>query len=133
MSGHGQRYRYNLRPLVLELRYSGYDADEAEHRITMRVQMRPGATGRPDELVDALGFDDYARTLRRERIYFANSEEDNAVFAPYPVISQDEISPERPKPRRKGRKRRRRVRCPAPRPEKQNNQPFANKAADEFD
>ena len=129
---HGQRYRYNLRPLVLELRYSGYDADEAEHRITMRVQMRPGATGRPDELVDALGFDDYARTLRRERIYFANSEEDNAVFAPYPVISQDEISPERPKPRRKGRKRRRRSGA-QPQTDKQNNQPFANKAADEFD
>ena len=129
---HGQRYRYNLRPLVLELRYAGFDAAAAEHRIGMRVQMRPGATGRPDELVDALGFDDYARTLRRERIYFADSEADLALFAPYPVISQDEISPERPKPRRKGRKRRRRSGA-QPEVDKQTNQPFAEKAADEFD
>ncbi len=129
---HGQRYRYNLRPLVLELRYSGFDAAEGEHSIFMRVQMRPGATGRPDELVDALGFDDYARTLRRERIYFSDCEEDLALFAPYPVISQDEISPERPKPRRKGRKRRRRSGA-QPRVDKQTNQPFAEKAADEFD
>ena len=97
---HGQRYSYNMRPLVLELRYTG--------------------------------FDDYARTLRRERIYFADSEEDQAVFAPYPVILQDEISPERPKPRRKGRKRRRRSGA-QPKAEKQNNQAFAEKAADEFD
>lgn len=129
---HGQRYRYNLRPLVLELRYTGFDAAAAEHRIFMRVQMRPGATGRPDELVDALGFDDYARTLRRERIYFSDCEEDLAAFAPYPVISQDEISPERPRPRRKGRKRRRRSGA-QPKADKQTNQPFAQKAADEFD
>ena len=129
---HGQRYSYNLRPLVLELRYTGFDAAAAEHRIFMRVQMRPGATGRPDELVDALGFDDYARTLRRERIYFSDNEEDQALFAAYPVISQDEISPERPKPRRKGRKRRRRSGA-QPKADKQANQPFAQKAADEFD
>ncbi len=129
---HGQRYSYNLRPLVLALRYTGYDAAAGEHRIVLRVQMRAGATGRPDELVDALGFDDYARTLRRERIYFADSEPDRAVFAAYPVVSQEEISPERPKRRRKGRKRRR----TAGREndgDRQNNQPFAQKAADEFD
>ena len=129
---HGKPYRYNLRPLVFELRYTGYDADEAEHRIFLRVQMRAGATGRPDELVDALGFDDYARTLRRERIYFADSEQDQAVFAAYPVISQDEISPERPEPPRKGGKRRRRAGAQGE-AERQNNQPFAEKAADEFD
>lgn len=128
---HGQRYRYNLRPLVLELRYAGFDTAASEHRIFLRVQMRPGATGRPDELVDTLGFDDYARTLRRECIYFADNEEDLAVFASYPVISQDEISPERPKPRRKGRKRRRHSGA-RPQKDKQNNQPFAEKAADEF-
>ena len=129
---HGKRYRYNLRPLIFDLRYSGYDADEAEHRIFLRVQMRAGATGRPDELVDALGFDDYARTLRRERIYFADSEQDQAVFAAYPVISQDEISPERPEPPRKGGKRRRRAGAQGE-ADRQNNQPFGEKAADEFD
>ncbi len=51
----GLKYTYNLRPLVLELRYEGYDATSEEHRIALRVQQRPGATGRPDEVVDALG------------------------------------------------------------------------------
>ena len=129
---HGQRYSYNMRPLVLEMHYIGFDATAAEHRIFLRVQVRSGATGRPDELVDALGFDDYARTLRRERIYFADSEQDQAVFAPYSVILQDDISPERPKPRRKGRQRRRRAGA-QPEAVRQNNQPFAEKAADEFD
>ena len=129
---HSQRYRYNLRPLVFELSYTGYDAAAGEHRIFMRVQMRAGATGRPDELVDALGFDDYARTLRRERIFFSDNEQDQAVFGAYPVISQDEISPERPEPRRKGRKRRRLAGGQGD-GDRQNNQAFAEKAADEFD
>lgn len=127
---HGQPYQYNLRPLVFELRYEGYDPTAEEHRIFLRVQMRPGATGRPDELVDALGLDDFARTLRRERIYFDDSAEDRAVFAAFPQISQDEISPDRPKRRRKGRKRRGKGRAPAA--DNQRDQSFAEKAADEF-
>lgn len=128
---HGRRYRYNLRPLVFDLRYTGYDAAAGEHRIFLRVQMRPGATGRPDELVDALGFDDYARTLRRERIYFSDNVQDRKVFAAYPVISQESISPESPRPRRKGRDRRRRAGAQGD-GSRQANQPFAQKAADEF-
>ena len=65
----GEAYTYNLRPLVFELRYEGYDTANEEHRIFLRVQQRAGATGRPDEVVDSLGMDDYARTLRRDRIY----------------------------------------------------------------
>ncbi len=88
----GKRYTYNLRPLVFELRYLGYDPTSEEHRIFLRVQARSGATGRPDEVVDALGFDDFARTLRRERLYFADNEDDVAVMAQYPVISQEQIA-----------------------------------------
>lgn len=82
----GRKYAYNLRPLVFELRYEGYDAQTEEHRIFLRVQQRPGATGRPDEMISALGFDDYARTLRRERLYLNSVEADVALFAAYPVM-----------------------------------------------
>ncbi len=88
----GEAYTYNLRPLVFELRYDGYDTANEEHRIFLRVQQRSGATGRPDEVVDSLGMDDYARTLRRDRLYLADAAEDVAVFAAYPVITQQQIA-----------------------------------------
>ena len=88
----GKRYTYNLRPLIFELRYLGYDAAAEEHRIFLRVQMRSGATGRPDEVVDALGFDDFARTLRRDPIYFADNEDDAALMARYPTVLQEHVA-----------------------------------------
>ncbi|MCB0056605.1 MAG: TIGR03936 family radical SAM-associated protein, partial [Caldilineaceae bacterium] len=97
----GKPYAYNLRPLVLDLRYTGYDAATEEHRIFLRVQQRSGATGRPDEVVDALGFDDFARTLRRDRLYFDLSDEDLAVFAAYPVVEQEEVAISSAKPKRR--------------------------------
>lgn len=88
----GEKYEYNLRPLVFELRYEGYDEATEEHRIFLRVQQRAGATGRPDETLAALNLDDYARTLRRERLYYEDRPEDVALFARYPVIEQATIS-----------------------------------------
>jgi len=88
----GETYTYNLRPLVFELRYVGYDAADEEHRVFLRVQQRSGATGRPDEVVDALGLDDFARTLRRDRLYLDEVEDDVAVFAAYPAVTQREIA-----------------------------------------
>lgn len=92
----GEHYQYNLRPLVFELRYLGYTPQDEEHRISLRVQQRAGATGRPDEVVAALGLDHYARTLHRDRLYFGNRPEDAAIFAAYPVISQASIAGPRP-------------------------------------
>ena len=100
----GEKYEYNLRPLIFELRAEGYDLAAEEHRIFLRVQQRPGATGRPDEVVDALGLADYARTLRRERLYYADQPEDVALFAQYPVIEQAAISRDRPKRPARGRR-----------------------------
>jgi radical SAM-linked protein len=88
----GEKYIYNLRPLVFELHYEGYDPTSEEHRIFLRVQQRAGATGRPDEVVSALGLDGYARTLRRDRLYFKSDPVDVAIFAAYPEVHQAEIA-----------------------------------------
>ncbi len=128
----GEKYRYNLRPLVFELRYQGYDPEREEHRIFLRVQMRPGATGRPDAVVTALGFDDFARTLRRERIYFSDQPEDAALFAAYPVISQESISPDGRPPRRRTKRRKGRRRKGRGVQKTLTGRTIAERAKDEF-
>lgn len=92
----GERYTYNLRPLIFELQNQGYDANKEEHRIFLRVQQRAGATGRPDEVVAALGLDDHARTLRRDKLYYSDIPADVATFAAYPVIEQNAINAPKP-------------------------------------
>jgi radical SAM-linked protein len=133
---HGQPYQYNLRPLVLELRYEGYDPQAEEHRIFVRVQMRPGATGRPDELVDVLGFDDFARTLRRDRLYLEGNPENETVMGQYRIIPQEEVTPEPPQKARRGRKGKRKDKQAKPKPDaptqERGLQSFAEKAGDEF-
>lgn len=128
----GQKYRYNLRPLILELTHLGYFPEAEEHRIHLRVQQRSGATGRPDEVVDALGFNRFARTLRRDRLYFADCAADVATFADYPVISQAEISDpnapaSRPKKRRRGK-----AATASQKPQPQEARSISERAADEF-
>jgi hypothetical protein len=95
----GEYYTYNLRPLIFELRNAGYDPAVEEQRIFLRVQQRMGATGRPDEVVQALCLDDFPRTLRRDRLYFADDPADAALFAQYPIIEQAAIAG--PKPERR--------------------------------
>ena len=45
---------YDLRPLILDLQVTGSDTGEME--LWMRLNAEPGATGRPDEVLDELGF-----------------------------------------------------------------------------
>jgi len=123
----GKTYTYNLRPLVYELRYEGYDAATETHAIFLRVQQREGATGRPDEAVAALGLDDCARLLRRERLYFADDEADVAEFARYTVVSKETVAGET---RRTGRGRRRKTTVD---PKKRSGRNIGERAADEFD
>ena len=131
-------YRYNLRPLVFELTYLGYDPAAEEHRIFLRVQQRDGATGRPDEVVGALGLDDFARTLRRDRIHMADDPDAAAIMAGYPAIEQAQIDhPDNQRPQKsrgKGRNKRRGKPDKAHSGERPQIKPqsFAEKAADEF-
>jgi radical SAM-linked protein len=128
----GEKYRYNLRPLVFELRYEGYDPASEVHRFSLRVQQRPGATGRPDEVVAALGLDDLARTLRRDRIYFEDNPEDVALMAAYPVVTQAEVADPDAPPKVKRRRGRKPKRVTSGSAEAPGRKSFAEKAADEF-
>lgn len=110
----GRKYTYNLRPLIFELSYKGYNAETEEHSIFARVQAREGATGRPDELVSAVGLNGYARTLRRERIYSSIEAEDLALFEQYPVITKSDIMhPDSPPDRQPKFRKKKQKRSPA--------------------
>ena len=100
----GRTYRYNLRPLVLELRYIGASVETGEHKLFLRVQQREGATGRPDEVISALGLDKYARRLQRDRLFFSSVEEDVAQFSQYPVVSKADIAGTQPSTQRRRKK-----------------------------
>jgi radical SAM-linked protein len=126
----GRNYTYNLRPLVHELEYKGYDDEKEEHCIFLRVQQRAGPTGRPDDVIDALGLDDYARTLRRDKLYVSNAPDDVAVFAGYPVITQEEIliDADPAPPKKRGRRPKRRKKDQT----EQTGRSMNERAADEF-
>lgn len=61
--------RYDLRPLVQSLVYTGSGAYGQSFAVTMRAE--PGATGRPDELLAELGFDGAPRRIVRVGLLFA--------------------------------------------------------------
>ncbi len=69
----GRKYRgktYDLRPLVEELRLE--DAPAPWTGLWMRVHARPGATGRPDEVLKALDLTDTPRRCTRTRLILAS-------------------------------------------------------------
>lgn len=63
---------YNLRPLILELRL---DESDDMAQIFMRLSLMEGKTGRPDEVLTALGIDPLAARIHRLEIILADEEE----------------------------------------------------------
>lgn len=60
--------RYDLRPLIHDLHYTGPTAHGHGFEVTMRAE--PGATGRPDELLAELGFETAPRRIVRLELLF---------------------------------------------------------------
>jgi radical SAM-linked protein len=63
---------YDLRPLIETL--ARIDSDERGHVLVMRLAAREGATGRPEEVVAALGHSAAEAAYHRLRLFFAESQ-----------------------------------------------------------
>jgi hypothetical protein len=61
---------YDLRPLVIDLTLD--ETEDGALRIHMHLYLMPGKTGRPDELIDALGLDPLAARIHRKAIILAD-------------------------------------------------------------
>lgn len=60
---------YNLRPLILELEPMSAD-DQGKDRLRTRLVAREGATGRPEEVIAALGIDPLAARYHRIQLIY---------------------------------------------------------------
>lgn len=78
---------YDLRPLIESLWLEGKDRD-GWPVLRMRLRAEPGATGRPDEVLDALGLGQRPNRMERIALYFAEP-------SPKPVTQEPS---ERPPP-----------------------------------
>ena len=59
---------YDLRPLIEDLRLHELAPDKGSALITMRLAAREGSTGRPDEVIAALGLDPAAARVERTKL-----------------------------------------------------------------
>jgi len=58
---------YDLRPLIESLAHTA--SDEGGHTLVMRLAAREGATGRPEEVVEALGWPATSAAYHRQQLY----------------------------------------------------------------
>lgn len=70
----GDISRYDLRPLVEDLRYAAATPYGHAFEVTMRAE--PGATGRPDELLAEVGYEAAPRRIIRTTLHFADGPRD---------------------------------------------------------
>jgi radical SAM-linked protein len=61
---------YDLRPLVISLAL--HETEDGGLRLDMHLYLMPGKTGRPDELLEALGLDPLAARIHRKAIILAD-------------------------------------------------------------
>lgn len=64
---------YDLRPLILELRLE--EDEDGALLLRMRLLLQPGKTGRPDEVLDALGLDPLSVRVHRTNIVLEDGAE----------------------------------------------------------
>ncbi len=64
---------YDLRPLIEAL--TRYNSDQLGHTLLMQLAAREGATGRPEEVVEALGASSTEATYHRLKLILADSAE----------------------------------------------------------
>jgi len=62
---------YDLRPLILELQLISSDTDHSP-QLNLRLAAREGATGRPEELISALGRQPQSARVHRTRLLFSS-------------------------------------------------------------
>jgi radical SAM-linked protein len=75
---------YDLRLLILELEV--ITNSSGEPGLYMRLLAEPGATGRPDDLLDELGYPNTDYLVRRTRLILAKSEFDSSVESQSPGL-----------------------------------------------
>ncbi len=63
---------YDLRPLILNISVNE-ESDSEEPALVMQLKTQPGATGRPDEVMDALGYPNTAYLAERIEIIYKKS------------------------------------------------------------
>ena len=62
--------KYDLRPLIEKITLETIDPNNGEQRLFMRLAAREGATGRPEEVLEALGIPADTTRVERTRLIF---------------------------------------------------------------
>jgi radical SAM-linked protein len=68
----GKKRTYDLRLLILESEVLPPD-EEGRQQLSLHLQAKPGATGRPDEVLEELGIDPLACLIHRAALHFVVS------------------------------------------------------------
>jgi len=63
-----RRKTYDLRPLILDMQV--IHKEQRPVALWMRLKAEPSATGRPDEVLEQLGFDNTEYLVRRIKLIF---------------------------------------------------------------